>query len=138
MTPLPSLIGQPPVTRTVYKLSTIRLGSARSSTRFGGVAPTRATNGGASRPSREQRLRQSNWSSQNRSSTQHSVATRQLAAALGCFTMTLHKLSAGSGYEYLTRQVAAGDDAGIGRRALNFYTHIGMYYNNFHGTMIKW
>ncbi|MCE0487820.1 MobF family relaxase [Ornithinimicrobium sediminis] len=35
--------------------------------------------------------------------------------------MTLHKLSAGSGYEYLTRQVAAGDDSGIGRRGLEDY-----------------
>ena len=29
--------------------------------------------------------------------------------ALGCMTMTLHKLSAGTGYQYLTRQVAALD-----------------------------
>ena len=36
-------------------------------------------------------------------------------------TMTLHKLSAGSGYEYLTRQVAAGDDTEIGRRGLEDY-----------------
>ncbi|WP_165700076.1 MobF family relaxase [Ornithinimicrobium ciconiae] len=35
--------------------------------------------------------------------------------------MTLHKLSAGSGYEYLTRQVAAGDDTEIGRRGLEDY-----------------
>ncbi len=35
--------------------------------------------------------------------------------------MTLHKLSAGSGYEYLTRQVAAGDDTEMGRRGLEDY-----------------
>ena len=35
--------------------------------------------------------------------------------------MTLQKLSAGSGYEYLTRQVAAGDDTEIGRRGLEDY-----------------
>jgi hypothetical protein len=35
--------------------------------------------------------------------------------------MTLHKLSAGSGYEYLTRQVAAGDGTEIGRRGLEDY-----------------
>ncbi len=35
--------------------------------------------------------------------------------------MTLHKLSAGSGYEYLTRQVAAGDDTEIGSRGLEDY-----------------
>ncbi len=35
--------------------------------------------------------------------------------------MTLHKLSAGSGYEYLTRQVAALDSTEKGRTALNDY-----------------
>ncbi|MCK0111889.1 relaxase domain-containing protein [Ornithinimicrobium sp. F0845] len=35
--------------------------------------------------------------------------------------MTLHKLSAGSGYEYLTRQVAAGDDTEVSRRGLEDY-----------------
>src|SRR5690606_34932237 len=40
---------------------------------------------------------------------------------LGGVTMTLHKLSAGSGYEYLTRQVAAGDDTEIGPRGLEDY-----------------
>ncbi|KRE62948.1 MobF family relaxase [Nostocoides sp. Soil756] len=35
--------------------------------------------------------------------------------------MTLHKLSAGSGYEYLTRQVAAHDATGLGRSGLEAY-----------------
>ncbi|MGG5258811.1 MobF family relaxase [Phycicoccus avicenniae] len=35
--------------------------------------------------------------------------------------MTLHKLSAGSGYEYLTRQVAAGDATGLGPGGLEAY-----------------
>lgn len=35
--------------------------------------------------------------------------------------MTLHKLSAGSGYEYLTRQVAALDSTEKGRTALADY-----------------
>ena len=35
--------------------------------------------------------------------------------------MTLHKLSAGSGYEYLTRQVAAMDSTEMGRVALADY-----------------
>src|SRR5688500_15806942 len=43
------------------------------------------------------------------SSTAPPVATRDPRAALWDVTMTLHKLSAGSGYEYLTRQVAALD-----------------------------
>ncbi len=37
------------------------------------------------------------------------MSTRAPDAALDGVTMTLHKLSAGSGYEYLTRQVAAQD-----------------------------
>jgi hypothetical protein len=36
-------------------------------------------------------------------------------------TMTLHKLSAGSGYEYLTRQVAALDSTEKGRTGLADY-----------------
>ena len=36
-------------------------------------------------------------------------------------TMSLHKLSAGSGYEYLTRQVAALDSTEKGRTALADY-----------------
>ena len=35
--------------------------------------------------------------------------------------MTLHKLTAGSGYEYLTRQVAALDSTEKGRSALTDY-----------------
>ena len=36
-------------------------------------------------------------------------------------TMTLHKLTAGDGYEYLTRQVAAADSTELGRQALADY-----------------
>src|SRR5947209_9336837 len=35
--------------------------------------------------------------------------------------MSLHKLSAGSGYTYLTRQVAAGDVTARGRASLGAY-----------------
>lgn len=35
--------------------------------------------------------------------------------------MTIHKLAAGSGYEYLTRQVAAGDSTELGSTALADY-----------------
>lgn len=35
--------------------------------------------------------------------------------------MTIHKLAAGSGYEYLTRQVAAGDSTELGGTALVDY-----------------
>ncbi|MFI5621916.1 hypothetical protein ACIA03_00490 [Nocardioides sp. NPDC051685] len=35
--------------------------------------------------------------------------------------MTIHKLAAGSGYEYLTRQVAAGDTTELGSTALADY-----------------
>ena len=35
--------------------------------------------------------------------------------------MTLHKLTAGDGYEYLTRQVAAADSTELGRQALADY-----------------
>jgi conjugative relaxase-like TrwC/TraI family protein len=43
------------------------------------------------------------------SSTARPVATRVLRAAVWDVTMTVHKLSAGSGYEYLTLHVAALD-----------------------------
>jgi len=49
------------------------------------------------------------------------VATRDPRAALWDVTMTLHKLSSGSGYEYLTRQVAALDSTETGRTALADY-----------------
>ena len=49
------------------------------------------------------------------------LATRGSAVALGGVTMTLHKLSAGSGYEYLTRQVAALDSTEKGATALADY-----------------
>lgn len=35
--------------------------------------------------------------------------------------MSLHKLSAGSGYTYLTRQVAVADDTARGRGSLGAY-----------------
>jgi conjugative relaxase-like TrwC/TraI family protein len=38
-----------------------------------------------------------------------------------CGVMSLHKLSAGDGYTYLTRQVAAADDTHRGRRSLGEY-----------------
>lgn len=40
----------------------------------------------------------------------------------GVLVMGLHKLAAGSGYTYLTRQVAAGDDTNRG------YSSLGKYY----------
>jgi len=43
-------------------------------------------------------------------------------AALWGVTMTLHKLSAGTGYEYLTRQVAALDSTEKGSLPLADYT----------------
>lgn len=49
------------------------------------------------------------------------MATRDSSLALWDVTMTLHKLSAGSGYEYLTRQVAALDSTEKGRTALADY-----------------
>ena len=49
------------------------------------------------------------------------MATRADSSALGNVTMTLHKLSAGSGYEYLTRQVAAMDSTEKGHAALADY-----------------
>jgi len=49
------------------------------------------------------------------------VATRGLIPAFGGVTMTLHKLSAGTGYEYLTRQVAAVDSTELGRTTLADY-----------------
>ena len=41
--------------------------------------------------------------------------------ALWGVTMTLKKLAAGSGYQYLTRQVAAADSTELGRMALADY-----------------
>jgi len=55
------------------------------------------------------------------SSTPRALATRDRSPALWDVTMTLHKLSAGSGYEYLTRQVAALDSTEKGRTALADY-----------------
>jgi len=49
------------------------------------------------------------------------VATRVVRAAVWDVTMTIHKLSAGSGYEYLTRQVAALDSTEKGAIPLNDY-----------------
>jgi conjugative relaxase-like TrwC/TraI family protein len=49
------------------------------------------------------------------------LATRVGLSALGDVTMTLHKLSAGSGYEYLTRQVAAMDSTEKGHASLADY-----------------
>ncbi len=49
------------------------------------------------------------------------MATRADFSALGNVTMTLHKLSAGSGYEYLTRQVAAMDSTEKGHAELADY-----------------
>ncbi|TQL67207.1 conjugative relaxase-like TrwC/TraI family protein [Nocardioides albertanoniae] len=48
-------------------------------------------------------------------------ATRGPPLPLGYVTMTIHKLTAGSGYEYLTRQVAAGDSTELGATALADY-----------------
>src|SRR5205814_5154781 len=39
----------------------------------------------------------------------------------GAAVMSLHKLSAGDGYTYLTRQVAAADDTQRGRGSLGSY-----------------
>lgn len=49
------------------------------------------------------------------------VATRRPNPALRGVTMTLKKLAAGSGYEYLTRQVAAADSTELGRTRLVDY-----------------
>ena len=49
------------------------------------------------------------------------MATRGDFSALGNVTMTLHKLSAGSGYDYLTRQVAAMDSTEKGHATLADY-----------------
>ena len=49
------------------------------------------------------------------------MATRCRLAALRGVTMTLQKLSAGSGYEYLTRQVAALDSTEKGNIPLADY-----------------
>ncbi|QSR29046.1 DNA primase [Nocardioides sp. S5] len=49
------------------------------------------------------------------------MATRPPSAALGNVTMTLKKLAAGSGYEYLTRQVAAADSTELGSTPLGDY-----------------
>lgn len=49
------------------------------------------------------------------------MATRDLRASLWDVTTTLHKLSAGSGYEYLTRQVAALDSTEKGATPLADY-----------------
>ena len=49
------------------------------------------------------------------------VATRRPESALWGVTMTLKKLAAGSGYEYLTRQVAAADSTELGRTRLADY-----------------
>lgn len=49
------------------------------------------------------------------------MATRADFSALWNVTMTLHKLSAGSGYEYLTRQVAAMDTTEKGHATLADY-----------------
>ena len=54
-------------------------------------------------------------------SFQFGVATRPPSAALGNVTMTLKKLAAGSGYEYLTRQVAAADSTELGSTPLGDY-----------------
>jgi conjugative relaxase-like TrwC/TraI family protein len=51
------------------------------------------------------------------------VAAGAVVPALWGMTMTLHKLSAGSGYEYLTQQVAALDSTEKGRTSLaDYYT----------------
>lgn len=49
------------------------------------------------------------------------AATRGPPLSLGYVTMTIHKLAAGSGYEVLTRQVAAGDSTELGATALADY-----------------
>lgn len=49
------------------------------------------------------------------------MATRGGVPALWCVTMSLKKLAAGSGYEYLTRQVAAADSTELGSMALADY-----------------
>jgi conjugative relaxase-like TrwC/TraI family protein len=49
------------------------------------------------------------------------VTTRRLCSALWGVTMTLKKLAAGSGYEYLTRQVAAADSTELGSTPLADY-----------------
>lgn len=49
------------------------------------------------------------------------MATRDAVSAFWGVTMTLQKLSAGSGYEYLTRQVAALDSTEKGRTPLAEY-----------------
>lgn len=52
-------------------------------------------------------------------------AGRRLAA-FKCVTMSLHKLTAGSGYDYLTRQIAAMDSTEKGRTSLaSYYTEKG-------------
>lgn len=49
------------------------------------------------------------------------MATHTTAPALRDVTMTLKKLAAGSGYEYLTRQVAAADSTELGKTPLADY-----------------
>jgi DNA primase catalytic core len=51
---------------------------------------------------------------------------RVLAVLLACVTMSIHKLTAGSGYDYLTRQVAAMDATEKGHVPLaSYYTERG-------------
>ena len=47
--------------------------------------------------------------------------TAQAACTRGCVTMSIHKLTAGSGYDYLTRQVAALDSTEKGHIGLASY-----------------
>jgi hypothetical protein len=49
------------------------------------------------------------------------VSTRGGVPALWGVTMSLKKIAAGSGYEYLTRQVAAADSTGLGSMSLADY-----------------
>jgi conjugative relaxase-like TrwC/TraI family protein len=54
------------------------------------------------------------------------VTAPRAESALGVVTMSVHKLTAGSGYDYLTRQVAALDATGKGHRGLaSYYTERG-------------
>src|SRR5215213_8326948 len=54
------------------------------------------------------------------------VTAPRAESALGVVTMSVHKLTAGSGYDYLTRQVAALDATEKGHAGLaSYYTERG-------------
>ncbi|MCF4122058.1 relaxase domain-containing protein [Antribacter sp. KLBMP9083] len=49
------------------------------------------------------------------------MATRVVVVSVGDVTMSIHKLSPGSGYEYLTRQVAAADATDLDMPLVDYY-----------------